>query len=128
MVDWEVVLVVGEKGILWETLLGHPTGVSSFDLIDHDSHPMLLSMGTRDWERSLQTGSGVQRVIGDNNKRGCCTGRHAAWPMKGRIQILWNYSLGVRDRNRKKRPAPGRYVGIRGINVELRKVRESTTR
>jgi hypothetical protein len=73
-----VVLVVGEKGTLWDKLPGYLTVESSLGLAGHGNRPVLLSMDTRDLECSLQTG--------DNNKRGCCTGRHAAWPMKWRIQ------------------------------------------
>ena len=95
-----MVLAIGEDDTLWERLPGYPMVVSSLGLTEHGNHSELLSMGKREWEHSQQSGNGAQRVIGGNNKRGCCTGRHAAWPVRRESQSLWNYGLGARDRNR----------------------------
>jgi len=123
-VDWEVGLATGEGGKLLGKFRGNPS-VVSLGHAGHGNHPKLLSKGAREWEHSLRIWNGIQRVTGDNNKRGCCNGRHAAWPLRLRIQIpLESYELGARDtKSRREQRARADMSDCEDINVELRKVR-----
>jgi hypothetical protein len=43
-------------------------------------------------------------------------------------KTLWNYGLGARDRNQRREQRRANMSDCEGFNVELRRVRESTTR